>query len=129
MNKCKDKIQFEGQSNYISEDGEVVLSESTREHSVGKEPSYYKVYLKDIALVFGLTPAEQKVFEVLCANMGFGNRVVLIKAVKNKMTELTGYSFESIRKAIQVLTTKKLLIPEDRACYIVNPNYAGQKFL
>ena len=101
--------------------------EEERRIQVGKEPSYYKVYLKDIALVFGLTPAEQKVFEVLCANMGFGNRVVLIKAVKNKMTELTGYSFESIRKAIQVLTAKKLLIPEDRACYIVNPNMRGRE--
>lgn len=109
-----------------NQDGVITSIEEERTIQVGKEPSYYKVYLQDIAMVFGLSPSEQKVFEVLCANMGFGNRVVLIKAVKNKMTELTGYSYDTIRKAIQVLTQKKILISEDRACYIVNPNYAAR---
>ena len=66
------------------------------------------------------------VFEILSANMTFDNLIVLIKPIKEKLVKITGKEFETIKKAIQGLAKKKVLLKEERACYRVNPKYVAK---
>ncbi len=66
------------------------------------------------------------VLEILSANMTFDNLIVLIKPIKEKLVKITGKEFETIKKAIQGLSKKKVLLKEERACYRVNPKYVAK---
>ena len=110
----------------VTRDGELLDVQQHISVPVGEEPPYYKVYLQDLSNVFGLAPAERAVWEVLCANMSFTNIVVLIKPIKNILVQTTGKKFETIKAAIKSLTNKGLLIRQERAVYMVNPNYAAR---
>jgi hypothetical protein len=92
----------------------------------GDEPPYYKLYLEDIGKVVGLAPAERIVWDCLCSHMQFGNIVVLIKPIKEMIVKETGKKFETVRAAIKSLVAKGLLIPKERAVYMINPNYAAR---
>ena len=52
----------------INTSGEVLNVEQHLSIPVGDEPPYYKVYLQDIANVYGLNPAERAVWEILCSS-------------------------------------------------------------
>ena len=109
-----------------SETGEVIQQDRKESLAVGKEPNYYKVYINDLANLQGLNPTEKMVFEILSANMTFDNLIVLIKPIKEKLVKITGKEFETIKKAIQGLAKKKVLLKEERACYRVNPKYIAK---
>lgn len=106
--------------------GEIIEQERVESLAVGKEPNYYKVYINDLANLQGLNPTEKVVLETLSANMTFDNLIVLIKPIKEKLCQITGKEFETIKKAIQGLTKKKVLLKEERACYRVNPKYVAK---
>lgn len=109
-----------------SQTGEIIEQERVESMAVGKEPNYYKVYINDLANLQGLNPTEKVVLETLSANMTFDNLIVLIKPIKEKLCQITGKEFETIKKAIQGLTKKKVLLKEERACYRVNPKYVAK---
>lgn len=109
-----------------SETGEVIEQVRKESLAVGKEPNYYKVYINDLANLQGLNPTEKMVLEILSANMTFDNLIVLIKPIKEKLVVMTGKSFDAIKKAIQELAKKKILLKEERACYRVNPKYVAK---
>lgn len=109
-----------------SETGEVIEQVRKESLAVGKEPNYYKVYINDLANLQGLNPTEKMVLEILSANMTFDNLIVLIKPIKEKLVKITGKEFETIKKAIQGLSKKKVLLKEERACYRVNPKYVAK---
>lgn len=109
-----------------SETGEIIQQERKEFLAVGKEPNYYKVYINDLANLQGLNTTEKMVLEILSANMTFDNLIVLIKPIKEKLVKLTGKSFDGIKKAIQELSKKNVLIKEERACYRVNPKYVAK---
>lgn len=109
-----------------SETGEILEQERKESLSVGKEPNYYKVYINDLANLQGLNTTEKMVLEILSANMTFNNLIVIIKPIKEKLVQLTGKSFDGIKKAIQELAKKNILLKEDRACYRVNPKYIAK---
>ena len=110
----------------INTSGEVLNVEQHLSIPVGDEPPYYKVYLQDIANVYGLNPAERDVWEILCSNMTFQNLVFLYKPIKMMLVQATGKKYETIKAAIKSLTAKGLLIRQDRAVYLVSPKYAAR---
>ena len=69
-----------------------------------------------------MNPTERQVLEVLSSNMSFDNIIVVIKPIKEKLSKITGKSYETIRSSIQGLVNKGILIREERACYRVNQN-------
>lgn len=109
-----------------SETGEIINQARKKVLSVGKEPSYYKVYINDLANLQGLNPTEKKVLEILSANMSFDNIIIVIKPIKEKLAIAINGSFESVKKAIIGLTKKGILLKEERACYRVNPKYIAK---
>lgn len=106
--------------------GEIIEQNKRQSIAVGKEPNYYKVYIQDLANLQGLNPTETQVFQILSANMTFDNLIVLIKPIKEKLVEMTGKKYDAIKKAIENLAKKKILIRADRSVYRVNPKYAAK---
>lgn len=126
MKKKKENITQQ-QEQYINVNtGEIVKQNITQSIPVGNEPNYYKVYLQDLANLQGLNPTEKQVLEVLSSNMSFDNIIVVIKPIKEKLSQITGKSYETIRSSIQGLVNKNILIREERACYRVNPKYIAK---
>ena len=126
MKKKKENITQQ-QEQYINiNTGEIVKQNITQSIPVGNEPNYYKVYLQDLANLQGLNPTEKQVLEVLSSNMSFDNIIVVIKPIKEKLSQITGKSYETIRSSIQGLVNKNILIREERACYRVNPKYIAK---
>lgn len=106
--------------------GEIIEQNKRESIAVGKEPNYYKVYIQDLANLQGLNPTETQVFQILSANMTFDNLIVLIKPIKEKLVEMTGKKYDAIKKAIENLAKKKILLRADRSVYRVNPKYAAK---
>lgn len=121
-----DKVRREIVNQVDLDTGEYIEQVRRETLPVGKEPNYYKVYIQDLANLQGLNPTETEVLQVLSANMTFDNLIVLIKPIKQKLVELIGKEFETIKKAIEGLTKKKILIRADRSVYRVNPKYAAK---
>ena len=57
-----------------------------------------------------MNPTERQVLEVLSSNMSFDNIIVVIKPIKEKLSKITGKSYETIRSSIQGLVNKGILI-------------------
>ena len=98
----KSKLLFMKLRNYTAKTTQII--------PVGNEPNYYKVYLQDLANLQGLNPTERQVLEVLSSNMSFDNIIVVIKPIKEKLSKITGKSYETIRSSIQGLVNKGILI-------------------
>lgn len=130
MNKYRDKIKFEAQQNYIDiETGEVVESVVTREHKVGKEPDYVKVYtqfVSDIGRFTNLTAVQQQVMKCLCLNMDYNNTVVIGKLTLPQWAVQTGIAQRTFLRVVAQLTKLNLLFKAAAGVYLVNPQYAGK---
>lgn len=126
MRKAKGATLTEVQTTVDAKTGEILDAQENVHYPVGEEPPYYKVYMKDLSKIFGLAPAEEKVWTALCSNMSFTNRVVLIKPIKELLMKATGLQYQTVKQAIHNLTAKKLLYREDRSVYIVNPVCAAR---
>ena len=97
----KDNITQEKEQTIIYETGEIIQQKTTQIIPVGNEPNYYKVYLQDLANLQGLNPTERQVLEVLSSNMSFDNIIVVIKPIKEKLSKITGKSYETMRRSTQ----------------------------
>lgn len=109
-----------------SETGEVIEGETIERIPIGREPTYFKVYIDDLSKLMGLNDNENLFFYSLARNMSFNNSVVLVKRNKEHIVKETKLSMKTIEKYIKRFVDKKILIREDRACYIVNPAYCAK---
>lgn len=114
------------ENNIESITGEIMTQDITKTIAVGKEPDFYKVYIEDLAKLQGLNPTENQVIQILAKNMSFKNIVILVKEIKELISEETGKSYETIKKAIEGLVNKKILLKAGRAIYKVNPKYIAK---
>lgn len=122
----EDKIVQERSQVIDKETAEIITQSITQTIPIGQEPNYYKVYMQDLANLHELTPTERQVIEILSSNMSFENLIVVIKPIKDRLCELTGKKYETIKASIQGLVNKGILIREERACYRVNPKYIAK---
>ena len=120
------KIKSEVTNQVDLDTGEYIEQVRRETLPVGKEPNYYKVYIQDLANLQGLNPTETQVLQVLSANMAFDNLIVLIKPIKERLVKMIGKEYETIKKAIEGLTARKILIRADRSVYRVNPRYVAK---
>ena len=123
----KKELVIENNNNVIdSTTGEILSIEKIKTVIVGKEPSFYKVYVEDLGNLIGLNNAQKAVFECLASNMTFQNIVVLIKPIKKIIAQVTGYSPNTITKVIDQLYKKGMIIREDTSVYRINPKYVAK---
>lgn len=103
------------------ETGEIIKTDDLKSYAVESEPNYVKMYIEDIGKLKDVPPASNDVLGVLVRNMSYGNMVVMIKPIKDKIKEETGLSLNTINKSIQNLYKAGILIRQSRSVYIVDP--------
>ncbi len=126
MAESKKDIQKERAQIVDLETGEIIEQTIVQTIPVGQEPNYYKVYMQDLAVLQGLTSTETRILEVLSSNMSFENLIVIIKPIKERLSQITGKKYETIVSSLQGLVKKGILLREERSCYRVNPKYIAK---
>mgnify|MGYP005856741455 CR=1 FL=1 len=103
------------------ETGEITQTHDVKSYAVEKEPNYVKMYIEDIGKLKNIPPSSNDVLGVLVRNMSYGNIVVMIKPIKDKIKEETNLSINTINKSIQNLYKAGILIRQSRSVYLVDP--------
>lgn len=104
------------------ETGEMVSQSDIKMSRVEREPNFIKMYVDDILKIKEVPKASNDVLSVLLANMSYANIVVLIKPIKDIISQETGLKLNTINKAVQKLCDVGILIRRNRGVYIVDPN-------
>lgn len=102
--------------------GEVLQETDIKSSMVDQEPNFVKMYIDDILKLKDVPKASNDVLSILVANMSYGNVVVLIKPIKDMISQKTGLSAHTIDKAVQDLHKAGVLIRRNRGVYIVDPS-------
>lgn len=108
------------------ETGEISKTTDLQESYVEQEPAFVKMYVQDIVRLNDLPNAAGTILNVLIQNMSYGNIVVLIKPIKTRIVEATGFSESTIKKSISDLNKAGILIRKERAVYLVDPTLFGR---
>ena len=122
MSKKKQKVTQQETTTVIdSETGEILKTTDIKSFQVEKEPNYVKMYIDDISKLKNIPPSSNEVLNVLVRNMSYGNIVVMIKPIKDRIMEHTGLSLNTINKSIDNLYKAGILIRQSRGVYLVDP--------
>ena len=119
------------QSNLITDlnTGEVIKSEHIIKRQIDRE-SFIQVYLEDLSGLFQIeTKTELKLIGILWRESEYkskhieGNRVIIVKGLKQEWAEEIGVNPQTISNTITSLAKKNLIIQKDRTIYYLNPKY------
>lgn len=105
---------------YIS--GELIEETKRKTILVDKEPDFCKMYLDDLQRLFSLQNNTQKVLLCLLQNMGYNNRVITVKELKEQIAKDTGLSYQTVVNSINKLKDTGFLIRQSVNVYVVDPN-------
>lgn len=116
--------------------GEVKIVENTVVRRVDSSSEFMQVYLQDYSGLLKLeTATESKLLIILWAksewnqeNTNNGNKVVIIKAYKERWAAELNVSLSTLNNTITSLVKKELLISEERSLYYLNPLYFFKGF-
>jgi len=124
MARFKKSTIFEKENTIITEDGEVVKAEVTTIRRVNRE-TFLQVYLDDFMSLMRIKEgSEYKIILWIGRNMNFDtNEIVLVKAIKERMSLDIGVNIRTISNAISSLVSKNILIPKGRCLYVLNPKF------
>jgi Cu/Ag efflux pump CusA len=103
------------------ETGEVEVTENIQERVVSKEPSFVKLYLRDVMFLQDLSPSLNTVMYQLLSAMDYENMVVVNVGMKRIIAERVGLSFSSVNNAITAFVKGHLLERRETGVYRVNP--------
>lgn len=115
-----------------SETGEIIQQEvSTKVIKRVAQEDFIQVYLEDLAALLNITAlSEIRVLMVLWRMASFnkendkqGNRVVLVKPIKEEIATELNLTSGTIDNILRKLLNKKLIIKVDRTIYTLNPQY------
>lgn len=116
---------------FNAETGEIFHDTKYSVTAINNEDDYIKVY-RYLNTVFAFKDIEKKLIPTLmeiCNYMNFadkGQTVILIKPIKEQMSQALGIGLKEIDKHITALKKADVLRPQGRAVYAVNPFIVGR---
>jgi hypothetical protein len=110
------------ESYFDNETGQITSQSDIKMSYVESEPNFIKMYVDDILKLKNVPAASNEVLRVLLSQMKYGNIVVLIKPIKEIISDITGLKINTINKSVQNLCDAGILIRRNRGVYIVDPN-------
>lgn len=113
----------------LSEDGEQYTAKKTI-YILEPEDQSFNMTFSEFVVFINTTDSlvDVKVFNWITNNLPYnGEEIILNKHNKNKIVEYTGFSYSAVEKSIGSLTTKRILVRDEKckrcAVYSVNPSY------
>lgn len=116
---------------FNAETGEILHESKYTVTAVSNEEDYIKVY-RYLNTVFAFKNIEKKLIPTLmeiCNYMNFadkGQTVILIRPIKEQISEALGIGIPEIDKHIRALKKADILRPQGRSVYAVNPFIVGR---
>lgn len=123
MSKDFKKVTYnEVKLHYDYMTGELIEETKRKTVLIDREPDFCKMYLDDLQRLFSLQSNTQKVLLCLLQNMGYNNRVVTVKEVKEQIAKDTNLTYQTVVNSIKKLKNTGFLIRQSVNVYVVDPN-------
>ena len=107
--------------------GEIIQTETVQTFQIENEPPYFKVYIKDVCRLQELNGRDTPdILYRICAMMGFKNMFLAYKPVKQAIADEIGCTVKHVENVIIKLKKKGILVPVDRAVYVLDPELFGK---
>ena len=104
-----------------------VISETKVKGFRADEPSYIKLYLKDISYLYDLPATAGNLLHELLNYVTYGtNRIVLNAAIKKEICDITGLAKQTLSNRLQDLVSKGILDREAVGVFKLNPYLFGK---
>lgn len=123
----KKQLKTESIIHIDNESGEVLSSESfVSSNSYDTEPSYFKIYVDDLARLAEVPKGMTAILLELVKNMSYGNVIPAYMPVKQAVCNNLGISINYLNKAIDTFYRKGIFIREARGFYRADPELFGK---
>lgn len=106
--------------------GEVKETTTVRQYR-GEEPSYIKLYLKDISCLYALPSTTSDLMYELLKYVTYGTQEIVLNAVtKARIAEKTGMAKQTINNRLQDLQKKGIIARVGPGTFTLNPYLFGK---
>lgn len=105
----------------IDPNGEVHVKESSKTIKRKAEPSFVKVYTKDIGRLYCLPPNSEDVLWEMVKLVSYSGEVVLNAGIKRRMAKSIGCTPHSIDNSLVRLVKEGLIIKDSIGIYLLDP--------
>lgn len=126
MQKTKRLIQQNTTIHTDRETGEVTSETRESVSYLPTEPPYVKLYLDDIAKLYGLPKAGGDLLHCLLRKMDYEGIITLVSSSKKRMAEEIGVKAQTIDNNIQSLLKADILRRAGRGEFMFNPNIVAK---
>lgn len=129
MNEKRELIEEEFKQRRLTDPrtGEIVSEEVTAlRKKLQPEPSFIKLYLKDMCKLNDIPKTTNNVLNALLELCNYDNEIILNSHVKNKVADSLGIKIPSLDNAISKLTKAEFLDRIGRGTYRLNPHVFGK---
>ncbi|HCF2750532.1 TPA: replication/maintenance protein RepL [Pseudomonas aeruginosa] len=106
--------------------GELIKSEEVKNFSVPAEPEYVKMYLKDIASIYSISPLTNKILFHMLAESTYANIVNINPTVKRSICMLVNTSMSTFNNCLSELKAAGIVKEVGRGSYMLNPDLFGK---
>lgn len=101
--------------------GEIVRSTTENVAYLPSEPPYVKLYLDDVAKLYGLPKAGSDLLHALLRKMDYHGIITLVSASKKRIADDIGVKPQTIDNNIQALLRADILTRSGRGEFMFNP--------
>lgn len=104
------------------ETGEIVRATTENVAYMPAEPPYVKLYLDDVARLYGLPKAGSDLLHSLLRKMDYDGIITLVSSSKKRIADDIGVKTQTIDNNIQALLKADILRRAGRGEFMFNPN-------
>jgi len=106
--------------------GKLLETSVTHTVKLDQEPSFIKLYIKDMCKLNDIPKTANNVLNALLEICNYDNEIILNSHVKQKMCDELGMKMQSLNNGISKLTKSEFIDRIGRGTYRLNPYYFGK---
>ncbi len=106
--------------------GEVLETSVTQTVKVAQEPSFVKLYVKDMCKLNDIPKTANSVLNALLELCNYDNEIVLNSHIKQKICDKIGIKMQGLNNSITKLNNSNFIDRIGRGTYKLNPHFFGK---
>jgi len=106
--------------------GEVTERSVTHTVKVEQEPSFIKLYIKDMCKLNDVPKNANKILLSLLEYVNYNNEIILNAGLKKRIAKELNITPPSLNNGISRLVKSELICSVERGIYLLNPNMFGK---
>lgn len=121
----KKRISQEVTTQMVDENGVLTQELKHQLSYVEREPDYVKLYIGDILRLKDIPRSGNEILLAILKRMTYNNDIALFAPVKREIASELKIKEITVSKAIELFTSKSILLRKDRGLYLINPYFFG----